>query len=360
MRQLVSHRLRINRRWGTGWCGLLLLLLALSLLPTGKVDAQTSGCMLDNNSPGPQGTTSFTLPSTITVSANTPVGTVLATSSATATNPAPVYDCAGNVPDGIVNNVGATPGAGVTTFPTGIPGISYQIVRGGSTLASWPNATLNTGTQGCNYFNQFGWFCGFQGAEQITFSVSTQLQLVVTGAFGNSTIPAGTLGYWQFQSLGSNGGTSTAQIVAFSLANPVTITLNPSCSVTSNPVNVTLPAISTSALGSTGATAGTTPFDIALSCPGGTSGATLSIQLDYNGTPSGIQGVLTPTGGSSAGVGVQVLNQSSNPVTFGTPQTVGKITTGATNISFFARYYRTGTVTPGTLQASATFTLLYQ
>ena len=358
MRQLFSHR-RINRHWRISWCGLMLLMLALGLLPTGNVDAQTSGCMLDSSSPGAQGTTNFSLPSTITVSANTPIGTVLATSTATSTSPVPVYDCAGNIPRGIVNNVGATPGAGVTTYPTGIPGISYQIVRGGTSLKSWPNDTLNTGLQGCTYSSGSGWFCP-NGIASYQFSVSTQLSLIVTGPFGNSTVPAGTLGYWQYQSLGSSGGTSTAQIVAFSLANPVTITVNPSCSVTTNPVNVTLPAISTSALGSTGATAGTTPFAIALNCPSGASGATLSIQLDYNGTASGIQGVLTPTGGSSAGVGVQVLNQSSNPVTFGTPQTVGTISTGASNISFFARYYRTGAVTPGTLQASATFTLLYQ
>lgn len=358
MKQFVSYRLRINRRWCMSWYGLLLLLLALSLLPTGKVDAQTSGCMLDNSSPGSQGTTSFSLPSTITVPANTPVGTVLATSAATPTSPVVVYDCAGNVPRGIVNNVGTTPGVGVTTFPTGTPGISYQIVRGGSSLQSWPNDTLNTGVQGCTY-SSGSWRCP-NGIASYQFSVSTQVSLIVTGPFGNSTVPAGVLGYWQYQAFGTNGGISTAQIVAFSLANSVTITVNPSCSVTTNPVNVTLPAISTSALGSTGATAGTTPFAIALNCPSGASGATLSIQLDYNGTASGLQGVLTPTGGSSAGVGVQVLNQSSNPVTFGTPQTVGTISTGPTNVSFFARYYRTGAVTPGTLQASATFTLLYQ
>lgn len=358
MRRLLSHRLRISRQ-SISWCGLLCLLLALSLLPTGKADAQTSGCMLDNNSPGAQGTTSFSLPSTVPVAANTAIGTVIATSSATSTSPSPIYDCAGNVPDGIVNNVGATPAAGVTTFPTGIPGISYQIVRGGNTLVPWPNGVMNTGVSGCNYFSRFGWYCP-QGTANYTFSVSTQLQLVVTGSFGNSTVPAGTLGYWQFQSLADGGGTSTAQIVAFSLSNPVNIVINPACSVTTNPVNVTLPAISTSALGSTGATAGTIPFAIALNCPSGASGANLSVQLDYNGTASGIPGVLTPTGGSSAGVGVQVLNKSSNPVTFGTPQSVGSISTGASNISFFARYYRTGTVTPGTLQASATFTLLYQ
>jgi type 1 fimbria pilin len=333
-------------------------MLALSLLPTGKTDAQTSGCMLDSGSPGAQGTAKFTLPSTIAISANTAIGTVIATSSPTPTGSAPVYDCAGNVPDGIVNNVGATPGAGVTTFPTGIPGISYQIVRT-NTLVSWPNGNLNTGLQGCNYFAAFGWFCP-QGTTQTTFSVNTQLQLVVTGAFTDSTIPSGILGYWQFQTLANGGGTSTAQIVAFNLNNPVNIVVNPACSITTNPVNVTLPAISTSALASIGATAGTTPFAIALNCPGGASGASLSVQLDYNGTASGIQGVLTPTGGSSTGVGVQLLNQSSNPVTFGTPQKVGTISTGDTNVSFFARYYRTGTVTPGTLQASATFTLLYQ
>jgi type 1 fimbria pilin len=360
MRQAVSHLPCIRRHWSLGWCGLLLLLMALSLLPTGKADAQISGCMLDNTSPAAQGTTSFSLPSTITVAANTAIGTVLATSTATQTNPVPVYDCAGTVPYGIVNNVGTTPGNGVSEYPTGIPGISYEIVRGGNTLYSYPNTTLSTGLPGCTYKSaQQAWNCP-DGTNAYQFSVTTQLSLVVTGPISNSTVPAGVLGYWQWQALGSGGATTTAQIVAFSLANAVNIVINPSCSVNTNPVNVTLPTIITSALGGTGTTAGTTPFAIALTCPSGAAGATLSIQLDYNGTASGIQGVLAPTGGTSAGVGVQVLNQSSNPVTFGTPQTVGTISTGATNISFFARYYQTGTVTPGTLQASATFTLLYQ
>lgn len=342
------------------WYGLVLLLLAFCLLPAGNAHAQVSGCMLDNTSPGAQGTTNFSMPSQITVPANTPIGTVLATSSATQTSPVPVYDCAGNVPYGIYNNVGSTPGAGVGTYPTGIPGISYEIVRGGNTLYSWPNETLNTGLRGCTYRTaQRAWNCP-SGTTAYQFSVTTQLSLVVTGPITDSTIPAGVLGYWQWQELGSGGATSIAQVVAFSLANPVTIVINPSCSVTTNPVNVTLPPIMASALGSTGATAGTTPFSIALNCPSGAAGATLSVQLDYNGTASGIPGVLTPTGGGSAGVGVQVLDQSSNPVTFGTAATVGTVSTSTTGISFFARYYRTGALTPGTLQASATFTLLYQ
>lgn len=357
MTRTVSHRLSIHGHGRLSWYGLVLLLLAFSLLPTRNADAQVSGCMLGSGSSA-QGTASFTLPSTITVSANTPVGTVLATSSVTQTSPQPVYDCAGNVPYGIFNNVGTTPGAGVNTFPTGIPGISYEVIRGGANLDSWPNSTLSTGVTGCTY-KQNNWNCP-QGTAGYTFSVTTQLELVVTGPFGNSTVPAGVLGYWQFQSLANGGGTSTAQIVAFSLANPVTIAINPSCSVTTNPVNVTLPPIAASALASTGATAGTTSFGLALSCPSGAAGATLSVQLDYNGTASGIQGVLTPTGGSSAGVGVQVLDHSSNPVTFGTPETVGTISTSTNSVSYFARYYRTGAITPGTLQASATFTLLYQ
>ena len=352
--------LSIDRRSRLTWYGMLLVVLALCLLPAGKANAQVSGCMLDNSSPGAQGTTSFSLPSQITLSANTPVGTVIATSSATQTSPVPVYDCAGNVPYGIYNNVGTTPGAGVGTYPTGIPGISYEVVRGGNTLYSWPNETLNTGLKGCTYRTaQHAWNCP-NGTTAYQFSVTTQLSLVVTGPITDSTVPAGVLGYWQWQALGSGGATSTAQIVAFSLANPVSIVINPSCSVTTNPVNVTLPPIMASALGGTGTTAGTTPFSIALSCPSGAAGATLSVQLDYNGTASGIQGVLTPTGGNSAGVGVQVLDQSSNPVTFGTPETVGTISTTTSGISFFARYYQTGAITPGTLQASATFTLLYQ
>jgi type 1 fimbria pilin len=343
MRQASALLQRIGRagRWNA--CALLLLLLALSFIPTGNVFAQ---CTEDGSSPGAQGTVTFNPPSTITVPLNTAANTVLWTSPAVTPSPTPVYDCYGTVEYGVVNNVGASPAANVVYFPTGVTGLSYELVHSGASLYSWPNSSENIGGF-C-----IGNFC--YGGSEVTFSDTTVLELVATGQIANgSTLGAGVLGYWQWQGFNSN-----PQIEIFSLGNSVTF-VSPACSATTDPINVTLPAISTTTLTGKGSTAGTTAFSIALTCPSGATGVTMSIQLNYNGTASGVTGVLLPTSGSSQGVGVQILNQSSNPVTFGTSVTVGT-TTSSMSIPYYARYYQTGAVTAGTLTASATFTLSYQ
>jgi type 1 fimbria pilin len=326
-------------------CALLLLLLVLSLAPIGSAFAQ---CKLDPDSPGAQGLVTFNPPSQITVPVNTPVNTVLWTSTEVTPVPAPEYDCYGTVKYGLVNNVGQNPAGNTKYFPTGVTGLSYVITHGGATLNSWPNSSENVGGE-CIFNTCFG-------GETITFSVTSTLQLVATGTIANgSTLQAGTLAYWQWTGFNS----ATPQTEAFILGNQVQF-VTPSCSVTTNPVNVTLPTLMTTSFSGTGSTAGAVAFNIGLNCPSSASGLTLSVQLDYNGTASGIKGVLLPTTNTSKGIGVQLLNGSNQAVTFGTPAKIGKTTTGQMTIPYSAQYYQTGAITPGPLTASATFTLSYQ
>ena len=358
MRQVVQLHPRIGQHRQLGWCGLLLLLLVSLLAPIGRVHAQTAGCMKDDTSPTTQGTITFNPPATIALTSMPAAGTVLWSSGLIAANSAPIYDCSGNVPYGVIDNIGTTPSSG-TTYPTGVAGLSYQLVRNGSNLDPWSTDTYAGDGNGCTY-QRGAWNCN-NGYTQVTFSVTTQLKLVVTGPIASgSVLNAGTLGYWQFQGLGTNGATTPVQIIAFALGNSTTITF-PTCTVTTTSISVTLPDISTSALGSLGATAGATPFSIGLNCPSAAAGAPVYVELNYNGTASGIQGVLTPTAGTSSGVGVQLL-YSNTAVTFGTPTQVGTTATGAMTIPYTAQYYQTqaATVTPGTLTASATFLILYE
>lgn len=359
MRHAVQLHPRIGQHRHLGWCGLLLLLLISLLAPIGRVHAQTAGCMKDSSSPATQGTITFSPPATIALTTMPAAGTVLWSSGLIAANPAPIYDCSGNVPYGVVDNVGTTPSSG-TTYPTGVAGLSYQLVRNGTNLEPWPTDTYAGAGNGCTWYNGYGWFCA-DGYTKVTFSVTTQLKLVVTGPIASgSVLAAGTLGYWQFQGLGSNGAVTPVQIIAFALGNATTITF-PTCTVTTSSISVTLPDISTSALGSLGSTAGATPFSIGLNCPSTAAGAPVYVEMNYNGTASGIQGVLTPTAGTSSGVGVQLL-YSSTPVTFGTPTQVGTTATGTMSIPYTAQYYQTqsAAVTPGTLTASATFLIMYE
>ncbi len=198
--------------------------------------------------------------------------------------------------------------------------------------------------------------CTIQGTGN-NYNISTALSLVKTGPISpGSVLPAGVLGYWQW--LGGTFGPNL-QVEAFTLTNPITL-VYPPCTVSNTPIVVNLPTVSTSSLRTNGSTSGTTPFTIALTCPSASSGLTMSIELDAAGAASNITGVLLPTSGTSAGVGVQLLNQSFNPVTLGTPTVVGSTSAVPYNLRYYAAYYRTGTLTVGTLTAGATITLSYK
>ncbi|PNM19501.1 hypothetical protein A6J65_011905 [Yersinia enterocolitica] len=75
---------------------------------------------------------------------------------------------------------------------------------------------------------------------------------------------------------------------------------------------------------------------------------------------------LTPEPGAASGVGVQLLTGKNNdPVVFGQPKQMGISASSGTNlqeeIDITARYYQIADkVTPGSANASATFTLTYQ
>jgi len=306
--------------------GLLLIAFALVLIPT----SVRAACFYTNGSGSANVT--FNPPSTITVPFTASVGTVLYTSPYLGQSSAPLFRCTSTSSYGITPTYGGTPATSTAIFPTSISGIGFSLTYAGSSsnyLYPYPAYSLPAGY----------WIL------DTTYSV----QLVKTGPIvSGSTLSAGSIAYF-------NMGNSL-QLVNYFLGNSVTI-VDPACSVNTTPINVTLPTVGTNTLPAVGATTGTTGFVIALTCA---SGATLAIQLDYAGTASGITGVLTPTSGSSAGVGIRVLDSSSNPVTFGTASVVGSTVSGQMNLQYYAQYYRTAAITSGPMGASATFTLSYQ
>ncbi|HEX7340583.1 MAG TPA: fimbrial protein [Rhodanobacteraceae bacterium] len=246
------------------------------------------------------------------------------------------------------------------TYYSTAPGVAYQILRSGN-----PPDTSPIGK-----------------GQVITFSNTTAFQLVSTGVLPSSgtVIPAGTvLGQWQIASictgnpntnrqgdrLESCGTSATNYTFIIFESGGVTFTAH-TCKVTtgSQNIQVPLPSIPVTALGSTGATAGATSFQIHLDdCY---NGLTVSAEIDTNAPFTGATGVITPTAGTNfaQNVGVQLLaGNGTTPVTFGTPFNVG--TTSGNNSQFtfnlFARYYRTGTpITAGQVEATATYTLSYQ
>jgi type 1 fimbria pilin len=306
------------------------LLLALAPLGARAECRYTSG--------GPT-TVTFSLPSNITIAADTPNGTVIATSAqATPANP-PVIGCyvwifptTENMTYGVVNARGGN--VDNTTYATGVPGLSYRITHPDDYLQRYPLES--------------------ESISSSTFSVTSGLELVKTGPItSGSVLAAGNLGDWRWND--SSGNTLTPE--TFRLGNSITFT-TPSCTIVTNPIYVTLPTVTTSAFGGIGSTSGKTPFQIRLSCPAGTAVASITM---HTSNPDGHPGVVAPSGaGYAGGIGVRILDNNSNPMHFEV-QTVVTPPNATTSIPYFAQYFQTTpTVTGGAVKATVTFDIFYQ
>ncbi|MGE8637328.1 MAG: fimbrial protein [Achromobacter sp.] len=149
--------------------------------------------------------------------------------------------------------------------------------------------------------------------------------------------------------------------------NPVQ-TIGCTVSPSSNRVSVRLPTISTLALSGAGVTVGRTSFALQLQC--GDARADVYIALTDANQPGNTTSVLTLDAASTArNIGVNILRADGVPVTFGPEshalgsanQWFAGSMTGAGLIDLSAQYVATGQpVVPGTVGASALFTLTYQ
>lgn len=307
----------------------LMAMLLLALLPLSR-PAQAN-CQFS----GRTGTArvEFTTPSQITVPDNVTPGTVLWRSPMTPQNANVDVSCNKRTDGGITSSIGIQPAPGATTFATNIPGLSIRLARGSTATYLMAKSTdyLTSGTT--------------------TFSQNTSLELVTSDSVAianGSTLYAGQLAHWDFGNLSS--------VVVFQTLN--TITFNRPCTISVEPTVVTLRTVTASELqGNSGTTAGDTPFAIKLSCP---AALPLKITLDATNPFNVNNGVLNTSSGSGAasGVGVQIL-RGGQPLTL--RQAIDVTTSsGPVDIPFSARYYRTGgALQPGSVAATATYTLTY-
>lgn len=310
-------------RRSTKW---MMALLAVALMPLPRL-AQANCWFVGGGMTRVQ----FNTPSQITLPDTISPGTVLWRSSMTSQNADTDVYCNQRTNGGIVNYLGVQPPAGATTFATNIPGLSIRLARGSTAnyLMATPNDYLTSGTT--------------------SFSQSTSLELIATGAIANgSTLYAGQLAHWDFGNLDS--------VVVFQTLNATTFTRP--CTILVDPTVVSLRTVTVSELqGGGGTTAGDTPFSIKLNC---TANLPLEITLDANNPHSVRDGVLNTISqsGSATGVGVQIT-RNGQPVRL--RREIDVTTTGGPfDIQFGARYYRTsGTLRPGLVAATATYTLTY-
>jgi len=283
------------------------------------------------------GTIAFQPPATIMLSNTQVVGTILWTSSPIPPSNYPTLECSGNTKSGIKNvNAGQPTGSDDTLFPTNVPGLSYRLLHPDTSdlLQSYPNQIIPD-----------------DGGNGTSFNVTTALELVVTGTITpGSQLSSGLLGRWV-----ANGGGK--RLANFSTSG-VTFAA-PACTVAVDPTVVTLPTVLAATFSGTGYTTGQTPFNVQLSCQ---AGANLAITLATSSPQPSTTSVIAPTAGSgyAGNVGVQILNGSGNPITFGTAILEGTTTSGTMSLPFYARYYQTATgVTAGKAAATATYTLTY-
>lgn len=163
---------------------------------------------------------------------------------------------------------------------------------------------------------------------------------------------------------------ATLALTAAGSAFAADVTLNfngslllPTCSVSAGTANQTIPlgtARSTD-FSAVGSTQNPIAFEIDLqSCSTGTN-----VTMNVSGTQVGTNvGVLTNTG-SAAGVGVQLLSTATVGATTGTALVLnsnisrGAISGTSMTIPLAAQFYRTGTMSGGTVSAVATVNFIY-
>ncbi|PQV45549.1 fimbrial protein [Paraburkholderia sp. BL21I4N1] len=236
---------------------------------------------------------------------------------------------------------GQTPVSGMPgVFTTGLPGVGMRMRNGQGVALNQSGA--------CGADSSLG-----STSSNGSFNVSGTLELVKTG-----TVTGGTIASAQFVSGVLNTGIqlnngSNRLTVTTGAIRPVT------CSVTADTAaqTVALRPVSASAFPSAGSTAANTPFSIGLTCQTGVSVAVTFSSTSSSGMPNVIA-----SNGTATGIGVQLLNASRSAIALDSPLQLTSGTTGNTSFQFFAQYYRLGaaSVTPGTVNATAIFTMTYQ
>ncbi|MBP0591325.1 type 1 fimbrial protein [Paraburkholderia sp. LEh10] len=119
-----------------------------------------------------------------------------------------------------------------------------------------------------------------------------------------------------------------------------------------------------SELPSVGSTTTAVPFNIGLNdCPAGMNGILYEIDPVTSVVDSAQSVVALDSSSTATGVGVQLLDGTGTVFPLGTAKPFSAYnpgTGGSYTIPLQARYYRTGTLTPGPANSSMTVTMTYQ
>ncbi|MGG7949498.1 fimbrial protein [Klebsiella aerogenes] len=176
-------------------------------------------------------------------------------------------------------------------------------------------------------------------------------ELIKTGDIAGGTLDTGVLG---------RSSVAGQFYIANVTLNGTNTIKSESCTVTTNPVNVSMGDHDKNEFSGVGTTTGWVNFDIGLTCD---IGARINVRIDAAADESaGAQGVMQLDSGGASGVGIQLHYRPDDAVVqYGQERFYWQSVYGDDIVQLKARYYQTaGTITPGAANATATFTLTYK
>ncbi len=188
----------------------------------------------------------------------------------------------------------------------------------------------------------------------ISFPISLKMTSATNIAANNLTALTSVFPWWARYS--STSGLSSTLNSSFSL-------ISTACTLTTQNVTVTLPKIGTGALsGGAGATAGRTPFTLALSgCTNVGEIYSVNASWAFAEGAAGPTTIANSASGPASNVFVQLLDSVMAPIRNGGDSNLATVSTaGHYQIKHYAQYYAGGVVGSGLVKGVATLNLFYE
>jgi len=288
-------------------------------------------------------------PATISFDPNVANGTILWTGNLNVA--ASSSDCIGGTASITYTGIGPQEMT-YHTYGTGIAGVGVR---------------LKFITQSCNNGAWFPIVCTGNWTPVTIVAHSITVEFVKIGTVTAGGTVSGIFSTW------STNIAASPVWAYYTWASPIHIApAVPTCTVTTPTIAVTMGSVPLTSFTGVGSTSASQPFNISLTCSGGAGAAYTNVYTTLTDAtnPSNVSNTLFLTASSTAqGVGIQVLNNGT-PVNFGPDSSsignvnqwfAGAAQNGVFNIPLTARYVQTGsTVSPGSANARATFTMSYQ
>jgi major type 1 subunit fimbrin (pilin) len=243
--------------------------------------------------------------------------------------------------------------SGVTVASSALPSVTITTVSGGS--CSLVSTSYSGGSTYITLNHPVGATCSYQVSFPLTLTMHTT-NGPIAGAVGNdltSRSPLNGGSGWLLYSGPNNsfvGLGSTLTLIATT------------CTLSTKNVTVTLPKIATSALGGPGATAGRTPFVLALAgCSNVGSAYSVTANWSFVEGAAGTNTIANSAAGPASNVYVQLLDRNLATIDNGGTSNLATVSSaGSYQTQHYAQYYAGGPVGAGLVKGVATLTLSYE